>query len=83
MRFQVIERQAGETEWPFLAEKGRLACVPSFGMRVVMFFPWVAEGNAIEGFALDEAEQHPVIVSTDPIQLWSDVARAKTCCRRT
>ena len=72
VRFQIIEQQAGETDWPFLARKGRLACVPSLGFRVVMFFPWVEGDDAANGFAIDETERHPVIVSTDPIQLWTD-----------
>ena len=67
VRFQMIAKQAGEREWPFVETKGRLACVPSFGMRVVLFFPDRGDG-------MDElAEPTGVIVTTDPIQLFSDV----------
>ncbi len=67
VRFQMIEKQAGEQDWPFVETKGRLACVPSFGMRVVLFFPDM-------GDVLDELiEPTGVIVTTDPIQLFSDV----------
>lgn len=67
VRFQAIEKQQGERDWPFVETKGRLACVPSFGMRVVLFFPDVGDG-------LDElVEPTGVIVTTDPIQLFSDV----------
>ncbi len=67
VRFQAIEKQAGERDWPFVETRGRLACVPSFGMRVVLFFPDMNDG-------LDElVEPTGVIVTTDPIQLFSDV----------
>jgi hypothetical protein len=67
VRFQMIEKQAGERDWPFVETKGRLACVPSFGMRVVLFFP--DRGDVLDAFA----EPSGVIVTTDPIQLFSDV----------
>jgi hypothetical protein len=74
VRFQVIERQPGEGDWPFLADKGRLACVPSFGMRIVLFYPWAEGEDAVDGFAIDEPQRQGVVVSTDPLQLWSDAA---------
>jgi hypothetical protein len=74
VRFQVIERQASEKDWPFLADKGRLACVPSFGLRVVIFMPWVEENDGgIEGFAVEENANRVAIVSADPLQLWGDI----------
>lgn len=67
VRFQMIEKQAGERDWPFVETKGRLACVPTFGMWVVVFFPET-------GDELDELiEPTGVMVTTDPIQLFSDV----------
>ncbi|MGL4489561.1 MAG: hypothetical protein ACRCU5_08965 [Rhizobiaceae bacterium] len=74
VRFQVIERQASEKDWPFLAEKGRLACVPSFGLRVVLFMPWVEEEDGgLGGFAVEENANRTAVVSADPLQLWSDI----------
>lgn len=74
VRFQVIEQQAGEKDWPFLASKGRLSCVPSLGFKVVLFFPWVEDDDeGSDGFALEAGKRGPVIVTTDPIQLWTDV----------
>jgi hypothetical protein len=74
VRFQVIERQANENDWPFLAEKGRLACVPAMGMRIVLFMPWVeADEGGVNGFAVDESASKAAIVSADPLQLWTDI----------
>ena len=67
VRFQAIEKQPGERDWPFVETKGRLACVPSFGMRVVLFFPDI--GDSLDELAVPTG----VIVTTDPIQLFSDV----------
>ncbi|MGL4490566.1 MAG: hypothetical protein ACRCU5_14100 [Rhizobiaceae bacterium] len=73
VRFQVIERQASEKDWPFLADKGRLMCVPSFGLRIVMYMPWADDDEGgIEGFAMDENALKIAVVSTDPIQLMTD-----------
>ena len=67
VRFQMIEKQAGERDWPFVETKGRLACVPSFGMRVVLFFPDMGDDLG------ELVEPTGVIVTTNPIQLFSDV----------
>ena len=39
VRIQPIQRQAGEVNWPFVADKGRLACVESVGEKMVFFIP--------------------------------------------
>jgi hypothetical protein len=69
VRFQVISKQAGEKEWPFAVTTGTLACVPGFGFRVVMFFPYSVTLQGDE--ALDELQsrEEPVIVTVDPLQL--------------
>jgi len=38
-RFQSIERQIGEKDWPFLAKKGRLGCFMSLWEKTVFFIP--------------------------------------------
>jgi hypothetical protein len=69
VRFQVISKQAGEKDWPFAVTTGTLACVPSFGFRVVVFFPFPV--GMRDDDALDEmqAVEEPMIVTTDPLQL--------------
>jgi hypothetical protein len=69
VRFQVISKQPGEKEWPFAVETGTLACVPSLGFRVVMFFPYSVTMQ--DDDALDELQsrEEPVIVTVDPLQL--------------
>ncbi len=69
VRFQVISKQAGEKEWPFAVETGTLACVPSFGFRVVMFFPYSVTMRDEEALDELEAGEEPVIVTVDPLQL--------------
>lgn len=69
VRFQVISKQAGEKEWPFAVETGTLACVPSFGFRVVMFFPYSVTMRDEEALEAMESRGAPVIVTVDPIQL--------------
>lgn len=52
-RFQRIERQKGEKNWPFLAEKGLLGCVWWIDERMVVFVP---EGTRVDpalAFVLD------------------------------
>jgi hypothetical protein len=69
VRFQEISKQAGEKEWPFAVTAGTLACVPSFGFRVVMFFPYLvlkADDGVLEELQTKDA---PVIVTVDPLQL--------------
>ena len=62
VRQQNISRQAGELDWPFADSDGTLACVRSFGMKVVIFMP--------DRALTDEAEDYEyVMVTTDPIQL--------------
>ena len=69
VRFQVISKQAGEKEWPFAVETGTLACVPSLGFRVVMFFPYSVTMRDEEALEAMESRGAPVIVTVDPIQL--------------
>ncbi len=69
VRFQVISKQPGEKEWPFAVETGTLACVPSFGFRVVMFFPYSVLKADEEALEEMETMAEPVIVTVDPIQL--------------
>jgi hypothetical protein len=69
VRFQVISKQAGEKDWPFAVETGTLACVPSFGFRVVMFFPYSVLKADEEALEEMETRGEPVIVTVDPIQL--------------
>jgi hypothetical protein len=76
IRQQKISRQAGEQDWPFAAGEGSLLCMPTFGMKVVIFVP----EPAIE---LDEtaarevyARNNYVMVSTDPLQLWLDAGKS-------
>jgi hypothetical protein len=38
-RFQTIERQRGEKDWPFVAGKGQLGCVMTLGQKSVFFIP--------------------------------------------
>lgn len=38
-RFQSIERQKGEKDWPFVADKGQLGCFMSLGEKAVVFIP--------------------------------------------
>jgi hypothetical protein len=38
-RFQPIERQKGERDWPFVAEKGQLGCFLTLGEKTVVFIP--------------------------------------------
>jgi hypothetical protein len=69
VRFQVISKQAGEKDWPFAVTTGTLACVPSFGFRVVMFFPFSllkADDEILEEL---QTRGQPVIVTVDPMQL--------------
>ncbi len=74
VRFQIIERQASEKQWPFLANKGRLACVLSFGLRIVIFMPWVEDDEGgIDGFSIDVDANKAAVVSADPLQLWGDI----------
>lgn len=75
VRQQKISRQAGEKDWPFAANDGTLACVRSFGMKVVIFMPETEE--AIEEFSEDEAANNYVMVTTDPIQLWADAGKSE------
>jgi hypothetical protein len=69
VRFQVISKQAGEKDWPFAVTTGTLACVPSFGMRVVMFFPYSVLETDEEALEELQAKGEPMIVTTDPLQL--------------
>ena len=75
VRFQVISKQAGEKDWPFAAETGTLACVPSLGFRIVVFFPYSVTMRNDE--ALDElqSKEEPLIVTVDPLQLLFSDAR--------
>ena len=69
VRMQVISKQPGEKDWPFAVTTGTLACVPSLGVRVVMFFPYSvlkADGEALEEL---QTRGEPVIVTVDPLQL--------------
>jgi hypothetical protein len=69
VRFQVISKQAGEVDWPFAVTTGTLACVPSLGFRIVMFFPYSvlkADDEALEEL---QTRDEPVIVTIDPLQL--------------
>ena len=38
-RFQTIERQKGEKDWPFVADKGQLGCFTAVGKKAVIFIP--------------------------------------------
>jgi hypothetical protein len=62
VRQQKISRQAGEMDWPFADNEGTLACVRSFGMKVVIFMPERALTGDVEDYEY-------VMVTTDPIQL--------------
>ncbi|MGV3552305.1 hypothetical protein [Rhizobium sp.] len=39
VRLQDIQRQPGEKDWPFVADKGRLACVEVLGEKTIFFVP--------------------------------------------
>lgn len=39
VRFQDIQRQAGEKDWPFVATKGRLACIKVLWEKTIFFIP--------------------------------------------
>jgi hypothetical protein len=73
-RSQKIERQAGETDWPFVEQKGLLMCVKVFGIKQVMFYPGDVEEHSFDDQPLVDPEV--VVVSTDPISLWTDPAAA-------
>jgi hypothetical protein len=69
-RSQKIERQAGETDWPFVEPKGLLMCVKILGIKHVLFHP-----GELEEYQFDEdpmVDPAIVYVTTDPIQLWTD-----------
>ncbi len=53
-RSQEIHRVRGETDWPFVAEKGLLLCAPSWENRFVYFVPEDEEGESEYPFALHE-----------------------------
>jgi hypothetical protein len=69
VRFQVISKQAGEKDWPFAVETGTLACVPSLGFRIVMFFPYSVLKADEEALEKLQTRDEPVIVTVDPLQL--------------
>jgi hypothetical protein len=69
VRFQVISKQAGEKDWPFAVTTGTLACVPSFGFRVVMFFPYSVLSPDDKALEELQTKGEPVIVTVDPMQL--------------
>lgn len=75
VRQQKISRQAGERDWPFAASEGTLACVRSFGMKVVIFMPESDDISELEEFQDDMANNY-VMVSTDPLQLWLDAGKS-------
>ncbi len=53
-RIQRIQRAKGEDDWPFVAEKGRLLCAPSWQKRFVYFIPDKEGGGIGYPLALDE-----------------------------
>lgn len=65
VRMQVIERQPGETNWPFTVDRGYLTCVFSLGKRIVMF------GTIPDDSGDDGAEEAPrmLVISNNPIDL--------------
>lgn len=70
VRTQKIERQAGETDWPFAVHKGLLMCVKVFGIKHVLFYP-----GEPDTYQFDEnpmTDPQIAHVTTDPIQLWTD-----------
>ncbi len=69
-RTQKIERQAGETDWPFIEQKGLLMCVKVFGIKQVLFHPGEIEEYSFEEDPL--VDPAIIVVTTDPIQLWTD-----------
>jgi hypothetical protein len=74
-RSQKIERQAGETDWPFVEQKGLLMCVKIFGIKQVLFHPGELEEYEFEGDPM--IDPAIVNVTTDPITLWTDPVGAR------
>jgi hypothetical protein len=74
-RSQKIERHAGEADWPFVQQRGLLMCVKVFGIKQVLFHP----GELEEYHFNDDPLTDPaiVIVTTDPISLWTDPAASE------
>ena len=69
VRMQVISKQPGEMEWPFAAREGTLACVQTFGMKVVVFLPYMVTKPEDEDFEAAEIRGEALLVTTDPIYL--------------
>jgi hypothetical protein len=74
-RSQKIVRHAREADWPFLHQRGLLMCVKVFGIKQVLFHP----GDLEEYHFNDDPLTDPaiIIVTTDPIQLWTDPAASE------
>jgi hypothetical protein len=69
VRFQVISKQDREKDWPFAVTTGTLACVPSFGQRIVMFFPFSVLKQHDDALEEMQANGEPTIVTVDPLWL--------------
>lgn len=75
-RTQKVSRQAGESDWPFVATQGVLMCVKIFGLKQVVFYP----GELPAQYELDQGlitNPEVVNVTTDPVTLWTDPNAAK------
>jgi hypothetical protein len=70
VRTQKIERQAGETDWPFAEPKGLLMCVKVLGIKHVLFYPGEPPSYEFDEDPMTDPEL--AHVTTDPIQLWTD-----------
>jgi hypothetical protein len=75
VRTQKIERQAGESDWPFVEQRGLLMCVRVFGIKHVLFYPGEPDRYEFGGNLMTDPEL--AHVTTDPIQLWTDPVAAK------
>lgn len=59
-RIQAVSRAESETDWPFAAAEGYLACTYVFGQRQVYF---------IDKGALDPVKDRALSISSDPFQM--------------
>lgn len=49
VRLQPVSRQQGEDDWPFVYDRGYLACVKSLGQPIGMYVPLTDDGDVPEG----------------------------------
>jgi hypothetical protein len=60
----VIERAAGDQDWPFTAERGELQCIEFRQRRYVFFVPEKPDGDE---------DSVMVAVSTNPLELFANL----------